>query len=56
MVVYDDDVGGDEVVGAASIDASVLSGGETDLSLPLMSRGENAGQTGTLRIRVQPQR
>ncbi|MCB9592377.1 MAG: hypothetical protein H6719_06575 [Sandaracinaceae bacterium] len=56
VVVYDDDVGGDEVVGAASIDASVLSGGETDLSLPLMSRGENAGQTGTLRIRVQPQR
>ncbi|MCA9608283.1 MAG: hypothetical protein KC619_21890 [Myxococcales bacterium] len=56
VVVYDEDVAGDEVIGAAQIDASVLDGGETDLTLDLRSRGENGGQTGVLRIRVQPQR
>lgn len=56
VVVYDDDVAGDEVIGAAQIDATVLNGGEQDLSLDLRSRGENGGQTGVLRIRVQPQR
>jgi hypothetical protein len=56
VVVYDEDVAGDEVIGAAQIEASALNGGEADVTLELRSRGENAGQTGVLRIRVQPQR
>ncbi|MBX3274689.1 MAG: hypothetical protein KF729_30765 [Sandaracinaceae bacterium] len=55
VVVYDEDVGGDEVIGATQIDPSVLAGGDVELTLDLVSRGERTGQTGILRLRVQPQ-
>lgn len=55
IVVYDEDVTGDEVIGAAQIDADVLEGGERELTLPLTARGR-AAPAGTVTVRVQPER
>lgn len=57
LVVYDEDVAGDEVVGTAQIDASALTGGEQELALPLRARGDSGTrQTGVLHVTVQPER
>ena len=54
FVVYDEDVAGDEVVGSADIEASDLPDRQTDVTLDLRSQGAHAGQTGLIRLRIQP--
>jgi len=56
LVVYDDDVGGDEVVGVAIIEASHVGATNADLTLELGARGAGARRTGVVRIRIQPER
>ncbi len=56
LVVYDDDVGGDEVIGVALIEASNLEAGEADLTLDLHARGGSGRRSGVIRLRVQPER
>lgn len=55
FVVYDEDVAGDEVIGSADLEASQISDAQVDITLDLRSQGSTPGQTGVLRLRLQPQ-
>lgn len=54
FVVYDEDVAGDEVIGAAELQASQITGQATELTLDITSQGDRPRRAGILRIRLQP--
>lgn len=54
LIVYDEDVTSDELIGSADIEASALRPNAVDLVLQLRSDGDRPVQTGTLRIRLAP--
>ena len=56
LVVYDEDVAGDSVIGAADLERSRVTSTTTDLTLDLRSQGSNPRRTGSIRVRIQPGR
>jgi hypothetical protein len=54
VVVYDEDVTSDELIGTADVEASALRPTAIDLVLQLRSDGDRPVQTGTLRVRLAP--
>lgn len=56
FVVYDEDVAGDEVIGAADLEASRVTSQTTELTLDLRSQGEHPRRTGAIRVRLTPVR
>ncbi len=56
FVVYDEDTVNDEVIGTADLEASQIPERATDMTLDLRAPGARSGQTGVIRIRLQPER
>lgn len=56
FVVYDEDTVNDEVIGTADLEASQIPERGTDMTLDLRAPGARSGQTGVIRIRLQPER
>lgn len=54
ILVYDEDVTSDELIGVADVDASAVQAGAVELVLPLRSEGQTPVTTGTLRVRLSP--
>lgn len=52
FVVYDEDVAGDEVVGAADLESSSVGTQPTELALELRSQGAQPRRTGMIRVRI----
>ncbi|MFO0651727.1 MAG: hypothetical protein U0326_36230 [Polyangiales bacterium] len=51
--VYDDDTTSRELIGVADLDASRITSGVGDLTLPIRTEGAVPRQTGTLRLRIE---
>ena len=56
IVVYDEDVTDDEVIGVADLEASAIGSTEREVVLDLRSEGSSPVQTGTVRLRLAPLR
>ena len=54
LVVYDDDLAGDEVIGVAQLELSHLTHAESDVTLELHAGGPGGQQTGVVHVRIQP--